>query len=179
MVPCDSYDAYFYANGWSGFSNIENPYSFNIQVISANQGQGIAELMQAPSCDNFGQAIVKASAQPGYDFVYWSENGVLVSTDSIYSFTATNDAILIANFEYNDIDENTSNVFSIYPNPAHKSIIVNSLSSVKEYKIFNASGQILMTGFFNDNQSSIDISNLSAGIYFLKIEEKTARFVIE
>lgn len=179
VVPCDSYDAYFYADGWSSFSDIENPYSFNIQVVSSNQDYGTAELTQAPSCDNFGQAIVKASAQPGYDFIYWSENGVQVSTDSIYSFTATNDAILIANFEYNDIDENTSNVFSIYPNPAHKSIIVNSLSSVKEYKIFNASGQILMTGFFNDNQSSIDISNLSAGIYFLKIEEKTARFVIE
>jgi len=48
---------------------------------------------------NHGQAVnLVASASVGYEFVNWTENGVQVSTSSTYSFTATGNRTLVANF---------------------------------------------------------------------------------
>jgi uncharacterized repeat protein (TIGR02543 family) len=41
---------------------------------------------------------VTATPNTDYSFVNWTENDVAVSTDSIFSFTATEDRVLIANF---------------------------------------------------------------------------------
>ncbi|MDW8069688.1 MAG: hypothetical protein RML46_12340, partial [Anaerolineae bacterium] len=41
---------------------------------------------------------VTAQANPGYDFLNWTENGTVVSTDASYSFTATGNRTLVANF---------------------------------------------------------------------------------
>ncbi|MBR1513912.1 MAG: hypothetical protein IJ622_06450, partial [Bacteroidales bacterium] len=41
---------------------------------------------------------VTATANTGYQFVNWTENGTVVSTDANYSFTVTSDRDLVANF---------------------------------------------------------------------------------
>ena len=43
-------------------------------------------------------ATVEASADAGYAFVNWTENGVPVSSDAIYTFTVTASRTLVANF---------------------------------------------------------------------------------
>jgi len=42
---------------------------------------------------------VTASANPGFAFVNWTENGNILSTDSVYTFTLNEDRNLVANFE--------------------------------------------------------------------------------
>ncbi len=44
------------------------------------------------------QAIVSATANPGYTFENWTEGGVVVSTSSSYGFQATANRSLVANF---------------------------------------------------------------------------------
>lgn len=44
------------------------------------------------------ECAVSATANNGYSFTDWTENGAVVSTDSIYSFTVTKDRNLMANF---------------------------------------------------------------------------------
>ena len=46
-------------------------------------------------------ATVSATANEGYTFVNWTENGEEVSTDANYTFTVTTDCKLMANFEKN------------------------------------------------------------------------------
>ncbi len=47
----------------------------------------------------FGQTCtVTATSNPGYFFTGWTENGTVVSSDLSYSFTATSDRNLVANF---------------------------------------------------------------------------------
>lgn len=41
---------------------------------------------------------VTATANDGYSFVNWTENGTVVSTDASYTFTVTSDRELVANF---------------------------------------------------------------------------------
>jgi len=49
---------------------------------------------------DYGQTCTLiATAETGYDFVNWTENGAQISTDSNYSFTVTSNRTLIANFE--------------------------------------------------------------------------------
>ena len=44
-------------------------------------------------------ATLRATANTGYTFTNWTEDGEVVSTEAEYSFTATDDRTLVANFE--------------------------------------------------------------------------------
>ncbi len=44
------------------------------------------------------EATVTATANPEYEFINWTENGVVVSSDASYSFAVTQDRRLVANF---------------------------------------------------------------------------------
>ena len=74
-----------------------------------------------------------------------------------------------------------NNNFSIYPNPAISQIrienigIVHKLSKV-DYFIYNTTGQILMQGTLEDD-ITINIESLASGMYFLKVFDKTVKFV--
>jgi hypothetical protein len=65
----------------------------------------------------------------------------------------------------------------IYPNPATTEINVKlATQQIAEYSIFNISGQKMMQGQVQDG-STIDIQSLSPGIYFLRVENETAKIV--
>ncbi len=46
-------------------------------------------------------AILMATANTGYTYINWTKNGTVVSTNPTYSFTVTEDASYVANFELN------------------------------------------------------------------------------
>ncbi len=49
---------------------------------------------------NYGQTVtLTATANTGYNFVNWTEDGAVVTTNTEYSFTATEDRTFVANFE--------------------------------------------------------------------------------
>ena len=48
----------------------------------------------------YGQSCtITATANEGYDFINWTENGTVVSNDAAYTFTVTDNRTLVANFE--------------------------------------------------------------------------------
>ncbi|MCX6181742.1 MAG: PA14 domain-containing protein [Bacteroidetes bacterium] len=72
--------------------------------------------------------------------------------------------------------------FSIYPNPAAAQFTIYYPSKLKskEANITNTLGQVEMTFTLNtNNYTSVDISTLSAGIYFVKVDNHTERLVVE
>ncbi len=54
------------------------------------------------------QVTVSATVNPGYSFVNWSEGGTEVSTSADYTFSATADRTLVANFLLNSYTVSTS-----------------------------------------------------------------------
>jgi hypothetical protein len=73
-----------------------------------------------------------------------------------------------------------NSIWTIYPNPAKHILRINSdFSAIKEYTIFNTLGMRVQRGAMNSSEKSIDISSLSLGIYFLKIDNQVERFVVE
>jgi hypothetical protein len=70
--------------------------------------------------------------------------------------------------------------FSIYPNPVKQTLILNSLNGMGKvnFKIFSTEGKLLSTMSLDfENQTSIDVSNLSNGIYFLNIEDESGNTI--
>jgi PKD repeat protein len=67
----------------------------------------------------------------------------------------------------------------VYPNPSQNTLnIVDNGQTWNSFIILNALGQELKIGLLN-NQQTIDISNLTNGVYWLKVEEKQSTQVIK
>ncbi|MBR3710926.1 MAG: leucine-rich repeat domain-containing protein [Bacteroidales bacterium] len=80
------------------------------------------------------------------------------------------------NFHY-DVDETTADGFQVYPNPT-TGLITISDTQPGEYRITNTMGQTLMTGHFGGENQQIDVSQLSEGMYFITIDGKTTKLII-
>jgi hypothetical protein len=65
--------------------------------------------------------------------------------------------------------------FTIYPNPAYNVITIkaNSSTTGSTYSITDQSGKLLLKGKLLDETTSVDITGLTNGIYFLVIGEKS------
>ncbi|MBN8641884.1 MAG: T9SS type A sorting domain-containing protein [Flavobacteriales bacterium] len=57
----------------------------------------------------------------------------------------------------------------IAPNPTKNNVNINCNSNIQSIQLFDVQGRVLMTQLVNDSQSSIDISNYTNGIYFVKV----------
>lgn len=70
------------------------------------------------------------------------------------------------------------NELTLYPNPTKNELFLNSkyTTSNLKVKIFNIEGKPLASQNLEfDNQTSMDLSNLSSGMYFLNIESENGK----
>ncbi|PHR10804.1 MAG: hypothetical protein COA40_13180 [Aequorivita sp.] len=68
------------------------------------------------------------------------------------------------------VEDFSKNDFQIYPNPASHFLTIKSKVDNYNFNIYNSLGQHVNATL---SENKIDISNLSSGIYFLKIETET------
>jgi len=69
-----------------------------------------------------------------------------------------------------NISKNNANTFQIYPNPAHEILQVSSDETIKQCLFYDISGKVIMTIDSFQGSRNIDVSNLSDGLYLLKIQ---------
>ena len=127
----------------------------------------------------------KLSADPGYNNYQWYINGTLLNGQNDSTLLVSiNGEYQVEVFDQNgcsnisdstlynfvSIDENdiTSN---LYPVPANNNITIKTNSIILNYYILNSNGQVIK---YQENvmplkEIKINISNLKAGVYFLKI----------
>ena len=123
----------------------------------------------------------------GYHILYNLVDGEIVGSDSTYTFTNVTDYhIILALFESNTAinDINEEDAFILYPNPASDYIEIIGIGSNADnvsISIIDLTGKLLKTISCRNSKTTIDISELSGGIYFIKIEGKnillTKKFV--
>ena len=85
--------------------------SYEINAMS-NPAEG-GSVSGAGNYSEGTDCTLTATANDGYTFVNWTENGEVVSTDATYTFTVTQNRILTANFQYNDLEGNDNGLFSV------------------------------------------------------------------
>ncbi len=81
------------------------------------------------------------------------------------------------------VNENETNDFAVYPNPANNVLFVEtqSIASLQTatYRITNLLGQTVLLGHIYAEKQRIDIANLSKGLYFITMGKQTKKLVIE
>lgn len=73
-----------------------------------------------------------------------------------------------------DVPENEKETVSVYPNPTHSQIMIEGVE-VAQVEVYNALGQHVMT----TRQQVIDLSELEAGMYFVRIEATDGQVCFE
>lgn len=77
----------------------------------------------------------------------------------------------------NSIDElHLKNFINVYPNPNNGHFFLNGENGV--YQIINSIGQIIKTIELSDKDSSIILSDLPVGIYYLKWKNQISKFIV-
>ena len=93
---------------------------------------------------------------------------------------SVNDSIVpdcLARIAVNEIDFQQKEII-IYPNPAKDFIRVEmDLTKAAEFEIYATTGKLILSGLISPENSIIDISGLSNGLYLLKVENSFIKLV--
>lgn len=99
----------------------------------------------------------------------------IVAIDSVFDsyhnqMPSFQDEFIVKIGETNDVNSTKIN-FNVWPNPAKNYLFISSTNEIKNIQIFDVSGKKYLTEIiYTNKQVQIDISKLSASIYFVKIQ---------
>ena len=82
------------------------------------------------------------------------------------------------NLETFSFNDNQHSLINFYPNPVVDFITLKSdFNNNEKYLILNNLGQIVLDGEIRNNLEIINLSNLSSGIYVLKVKNNTVKII--
>lgn len=171
FVPCGHKEVYENTSNWSNFSSIiENDFTYEVSVRSSNENYGSTRITQLPSCED-RKTVVEAEPLGEYLFVHWSANGQVVSMSNPYIFVVNDDVELVAHFSGVGIDEDVENKIAISPNPAKDHVNIEC-ENMKSIKLYTMDGKIARTYELNTDAVTLDLTDISKGVYVLRIETR-------
>jgi uncharacterized repeat protein (TIGR02543 family) len=143
--------------------------TYSINVVSANTTQGTVTTTGTTTHGSMFTA--KALRKNGFQFSNWTENGSIVSTDSIYVFSVSGNRNLVANFNtiITGISNDKVESLQLYPNPAQDWITLKGFQN-NTITVYDLVGNIISQQEIMNEQ--INISLLPVGIYILQIQDR-------
>lgn len=119
---------------------------------------------------NYGDEVTLTIVRnEDWAFQNWTENGEVVSEEMTYTFIATENRDLVANFLFTEGIGENSVAAKVYPNPTQGEVMVES-EGLSHVRIVNAYGQTVYNAKVEGNQVRIDLSHMTKGIYMMHIE---------
>lgn len=124
---------------------------------------------------------VSVSANQGWVFVNWTENGTVVSDDPVFNYVIPNNSsVLTANFEPSttSLNEVQASELRVFPNPASGNLWVefnNTSGAEVKMQLVTLQGQVAHQLVIRETgkiQTSFDLAGLHPGIYFLVIQSE-------
>ena len=173
------------------YENTNGQGTFSNEHIITAAADGATNVF-AKDLDNDGDVDIICAASRGNEVIYYLNDGfgnfnyqqtIITNYRTAISVIAddfNNDGkmdILASSFAKDEIiwfenkgplgiEENTTTLFSIYPNPTSGVLNIKSVVPISEITIYNNLGQLLIS---SKEKNQLDISALSEGVYFLKI----------
>jgi hypothetical protein len=170
-VPCGKASDYQSAQYWSTFTNIIDAAPA-ISVQSSDMTMGTVAVTQQNTCTD--DAIIEATPNAGYRFVKWNDN----NNTNPRTVTVTQDTAFTATFEANTgITEISHTSIQMYPNPVTNGQLTLSNGQGK-VEIYTVQGVQVGSYSLTDKETSIDISHLASGVYFVKTGNTTRKLVV-
>jgi hypothetical protein len=108
-------------------------------------------------------------------------DGALQSNGELICFSPATNANNIQGFNLIRFGENgplnmskkpTTNQFTIFPNPANRTFQINSPENIEKTNIYDLSGKLILR---IENENSISIESLQAGIYLVELEHQSTK----
>jgi hypothetical protein len=136
--------------------------------------------------------VTQKDDSPASESDYTITNGkITFHRSGNYTITMTNEAI-ISYDEYpakvivevevgdvgNEIVTQDDSKIKVYPNPTHNQLrITNYKLRMKDYSIYSMTGQMVMQGQLQGETTILNVSTLTNGVYFMKINDEVMKFV--
>ena len=144
----------------------------DMDVLTASFSNNTVFWHQNLGNGNFGSEQIVSSQVNNTTCVFADDINGDGKMDVLASSYSLDEIIWFENRGPLGIEENTNNFFSIYPNPTNGVLNIKSATSITEITVYNNLGQLLFT---SEEKNQIDISSLSQGIYFLKIQDESGQ----
>lgn len=121
---------------------------------------------------------VTVTPNSNYHLDYWTKDGVVVSEDLSYTFIVTGDCQMVAHLSfYEAVNENGVSTLLLYPNPAKNKLNLRG-ASMQTVRVYNATGQIVITKECNNNENEeLDVSSLASGLYMVFVRAKDGMLI--
>jgi hypothetical protein len=175
-------EQFYFNNSWVG--NI-NQSKIKFSKIFSSSGKIDASLVRTTHADTSGYGQVATlkfilSNSVGYGQLYFTISGAVkadhdgnlaslnTGTDSVATMPQTTG---INKFNFGQI--------VLYPNPSHSLITLQAQTDLGGIKIYNSLGEIIFNELEKTNKTTINISDLPAGVYTVKLKDRFIRFVKE
>ncbi|WP_430927744.1 T9SS type A sorting domain-containing protein [Polaribacter marinivivus] len=177
-----SFDAKFVGN------YVGAAFHTGIQVPNTTSGAGVKQINKFDLQGQINNSTWSTVEFNVSDADFNGSNGLFIFDFQIAAGADANagGTVLIDNFKISglttaSVDNNTLLGFSMYPNPANNVLNISAKETIKNADIFNVLGKKVMSVNINKANGSIDVSNLSSGIYLIKynVNDKvgTAKFI--
>ncbi len=149
---------------------------------------GCRDLTITPSGDIWAATFEGLAKFNGTSWDLWTEDNCGLIGEDVMQVNHTSDGTLWVNMDMEGIQLYDNNAFpsgisgeemgslDLYPNPTRNFICLENIAAEQmDYQILNNIGQLVQTGIIQNQR--LNIEHLVTGIYFIKIETKTASFI--
>ena len=96
---------------------------------------------------------------PGY---YPVDSGLVLVSDTVLKISLIKDATWVQDI--------FSDGISMYPNPAGKTLTVESERQIREISVYSVYGKLLIRQPVHNHLHNMDVTSLRQGVYIIKIE---------
>lgn len=168
----------YYSSGSISIDDIVIEYaSLQYTIIAEPNNPDWGSVEGAGTYEHGETVTLTAIAAANYTFIEWQEDGVVVSTDSVYEFTALDNRSLFAIFDFIEgvpkISDGTKRI-TIYPNPAKGLItlfLVENSQIAELISVFDMLGNeaISVKNPVKAGLYTLDISVLNPGAYVVRV----------
>ncbi len=141
------------------------PFDYDVKLFSSN---GTTQLAISQNGGTTSETISRTYTAGTYYIQVYGYNGANSATNCYTLRVALGTATIANPVGIEQADKITMN---LSPNPAQSNlkVTVNGFDKQKVFEVFNANGTRVMTQKSFQNVSTLDIRNLSNGIYYLKV----------
>ena len=119
---------------------------------------------------------LSATAATGYQFVSWTDAAEnILSTEASFIYTMpASDVSLTANFDIlTSLNDKEATKIQVWPNPFEAEILISGGTDIKQVTLVTLLGETIFKTDYS--VSNIQTSQLSPGVYILKIEDNDGR----
>ena len=139
------------------------------EIVASVDPEEAASISGAGTYNYGDEVTLTFDRNEDWAFQNWTENGEVVSEEMTYTFIATENRNLVANFLFTEGIGENSIAAHIYPNPTKGEFTLEG-EGLSHIRIVNAYGQTVYNANLEGDQVRIDLSQMGKGIYMMHIE---------